>query len=455
MILKFIDREEELHALEELYAQDKAHLIIIYGRRRIGKTELVKQFINGKKAFYFLAKKEPMELELERLIKAFNRKFNVFIEARNLEEFFERVKEFGKIAFVIDEFPYWVEEDKGIPSTFQYIWDEVLKDSKVFLILLGSSISTMESLMSYKNPLYGRRTAQIKLCPLEFFHLKEAFPRYSWEELVRVYGTIDGIPAYFQYFDDSLPVEKNIENNFYNKVSVLYEDAERLLKDELREPITYLNILKAINDGKTKLTEIANETRVAVTNLPKYLKVLETLDLVKKEYPINQRKRGRGVYRVKDFYYCFWLRFVYPYRDDIEIGAISFEDFQSDFNRYLGEVFESVAGQFLIRMNRLGKLPFRFTKLGRWWHRGEEIDLVALNSITGEAGFFEAKWKNLSEREARGILKDLERKAELTGISGSHFGLIGKRVEGKENLREEGYIVFDLEDFNEVREKGR
>ncbi|BAD85654.1 archaeal ATPase, fused to C-terminal DUF234 domain [Thermococcus kodakarensis KOD1] len=455
MILKFIDREEELRALEELYAQDKAHLVLIYGRRRVGKTELVKQFINGKKAFYFLAKKEPMELELDRLVRAFNRKFNVFIEAENLEEFFERVKEFGKIAFVIDEFPYWVEEDKGIPSTFQYIWDEVLKDSKVFLVLLGSSISTMESLMSYKNPLYGRRTGQIKLRPLEFFHLKEAFPRYSWEELVKVYGTIDGIPAYFQYFDDSLSVEKNIENNFYNRVSVLYEDAERLLKDELREPTTYLNILKAINDGKAKLTEIANETRVAVTNLPKYLKVLETLDLVKKEYPINQRKRGRGVYRVKDFYHRFWLRFVYPYRDDIEIGAISFEDFQSDFNRYLGEVFESVAGQFLIRMNRLGKLPFRFTKLGRWWHKGEEIDLVALNSITGEAGFFEAKWKNLSEREARGILKDLERKAELTGIPGNYFGLIGKRIEGKESLREKGYLVFDLEDFNEVGEEGR
>ncbi|WP_240910912.1 ATP-binding protein [Thermococcus sp. MV5] len=437
-------------ALEDLYTQERAHLVLIHGRRRIGKTELVKQFIKGKKAFYFLSRKEPMELELERLVRLFNRKFNVFIEARNLEEFFEKVAELGRLVFVIDEFPYWVEEEKSIPSTFQYIWDEILKESKIMLVLLGSSIATMESLMSYKNPLYGRRTAQFRLQSMGFFHLWKAFSRYSWEELVKVYGVIDGIPAYFQYFDDSLSVEENIERNFYNRVSVLYEDAERLLKDELREPITYLNILKAINDGKTKLTEIANETKVAVTNLPKYLKVLETLDLIRKEYPINQIKRGKSIYRVKDFYYRFWLRFVYPYRDDIEIGTISFADFEKDFNRYLGEVFENVAGQFLIRLNSLGRLPFRFTKLGRWWHKEEEIDLVALNSITKEVGFFEAKWKDLSEREARGILKDLRRKATLTGMGGGHFGLIAKGVKGKESLREEDYLVFDLGDFKDV-----
>ncbi|EEB73888.1 ATP-binding protein [Thermococcus sp. AM4] len=452
MILKFIDREEELKALEELYSQDRAHFVLIYGRRRIGKTELVKQFIKGKKAFYFLARKEPMELELERLVKNFNRKFNVFIEAKTLEEFFEKVTAFGKLVFVIDEFPYWVEEDKSIPSVFQYIWDEVLKDSRIMLILLGSSISTMESLMSYKNPLYGRRTAQIKLSTLGFFHLKEAFPRYSWEELVKVYGTIDGIPAYMHYYDDSISVEENVERNFYRRVSVLYEDAERLLKDELREPTVYLNILKAINDGKTKLTEIANETRVAVTNLPKYLKTLETLDLVYKEFPVTVRERKRfGVYRVKDFYYRFWLRFVYPYRDDIEIGAISFEDFREDFNRYLGEVFERVGKEFLIRLNRKGVLPFRFTKIGRWWDRGEEIDLVALNSLSGEAGFFEVKWKDMSARDAEKVLKRLEKKSAKLGPRGEkHYGIIARGIEGKEELQEMGYLVFDLSDFEKA-----
>jgi len=449
MILKFIDREEELNAIEELYSQDRAHFVLIYGRRRIGKTELVKQFIKGKKAFYFLARKEPLELELERLVRNFNRKFNVFIEAKTIDGFFEKVTAFRKLVFVIDEFPYWMEEDKSIPSVFQYIWDEVLKDSRIMLILLGSSISTMESLMSYKNPLYGRRTAQIKLSTLGFFHLKEAFPRYSWEELVKVYGTIDGIPAYMHYFDDSLSVEENVERNFYRRVSVLYEDAERLLKDELREPTVYLNILKAINDGKTKLTEIANEARIAVTNLPKYLKTLETLDLVYKEFPVTVRERKRfGIYRVKDFYYRFWLRFVYPYRDDVEIGAISFEDFREDFNRYLGEVFESVGREFLIRLNRKGVLPFRFTKIGRWWYKGEEIDLVALNSLSGDAGLFEVKWKEMKVRDAERVLKRLEEKSTRLNLNGEmYYGIVAKHVEGKEILRGRGYLAFDLRDF--------
>ncbi len=458
MILKFIDREPELKALKELYTQDRAHLVLIYGRRRIGKTELVKQFIRGKRSFYFLARKEPMELELDRLLRSFNRKFNVFIEARNLEEFFEEVRTFGKLIFVIDEFPYWVEESKSIPSTFQYIWDEILTDSKIMLILMGSSISTMESLMSYKNPLYGRRTAQIRLSTLGFFHLREAFPRYSWEELVKVYGVIDGIPAYLQHFDDSMSVEDNIERNFYSRVSILYEDAERLLKDELREPVTYLNILRAINEGKTKLTEIANETKVAVTNLPKYLKTLETLDLVYKEFPVTMRQRRRfGIYRVKDFYYRFWLRFVYPYRDDIEIGAISFEDFREDFNGYLGEVFERVAREFLITLNAKGNLPFRFTKIGRWWDKREEIDLVAVNSLTGDAGFFEVKWKKLSRGEALRVLMNLEKKSEMVNIKGEgkYHGLIARHVEGKKELREKGYLVFDMGDFPELQKESK
>lgn len=395
-----------------------------------------------------------MEFELDRFVRVFNRKFNVFIEVENFEEFFERVKEFGKIVFVIDEFFYWVEEDKGIFLIFQYIWDEVLKDLKVFFVLFGFLILMMESFMSYKNLFYGRRIGQIKFCFFEFFYLKEVFLCYSWEEFVKVYGIIDGILVYFQYFDDFFLVEKNIENNFYNWVSVFYEDVERLLKDELRELIMYFNILKVINDGKVKFMEIVNEMRVVVMNFLKYFKVFEIFDFVKKEYLINQRKCGCGVYRVKDFYYCFWFCFVYFYCDDIEIGVISFEDFQSDFNCYFGEVFESVVGQFLIRMNCFGKLFFRFMKFGRWWYKGEEIDLVVFNSIIGEVGFFEVKWKNLSEREVRGILKDFERKVEFMGILGNYFGLIGKRIEGKESFREKGYFVFDFEDFNEVGEEG-
>jgi len=449
-----VNRDAELRELEELHTQRRAHLVLIYGRRRIGKTELMKRFISGKRAFYFLARKEPIEIELNRMVRNFGKKFNTFIEARSLEEFFERVREFGKMVFVIDEFPYWVEEDKSIPSQFQYIWDEILRDSEIMLVLLGSSISTMESLLSYRNPLYGRRTAQIKLSQIPFFYLKDAFPGYSWEDLVKVYGCIGGIPAYFQYFDKRLRVEENIERNFYRRVSILYEDAERLLKDELREPINYLNILRAINEGRTKLAEISDETKIAITNLPKYLKTLETLDLVRREYPITAvGKRRRGVYRVKDMYYRFWLKFVYPFRDEIEIGTIRFSDLAEEFNTYLGEVFEDVARQFLLRLNSAGDLPFRFTRMGRWWDREQEVDIVAFNPGTGDVAFFEVKWKNLSLRDARRILRDLERKSGYVRLKSkkTQFGVIARRISNKAALREENYMAFDLEDFEAVR----
>ncbi len=450
MLLKFVNREDELKELEYLYAQNKAQFILIYGRRRIGKTELIKRFISDKKSFYFLAKKEPIEIELSRLVRNFSKKFNVFVEARTLEEFFERIVKFGKIVFVIDEFPYWVEEDSSIPSKFQYIWDEIVRDSEIMLVLLGSSISTMESLMSYKNPLYGRRTAQMKLTQIPFFSLKDAFPEYSWEDIVKVYGCIGGIPAYFQYFDTNHTVEENIERNFYRKVSVLYEDAERLLKDELREPINYLNILRAINEGRTKLSEISNETKIAITNLPKYLKTLETLDLVYKEYPIAiARKSRRGIYRVKDMYYRFWLRFVYPYRDDIEIGTIRFSDLLEEFNKYLGEVFEDVARYFLIKMKLTEELPFDFTILGRFWERDTEIDLVALHPKKGITGFFEVKWKKMDAKDVRKTILNLKKKAEQIKLARKkeYLGVIAREISDKEKLRDEGFLVYDLNDF--------
>jgi len=160
--------------------------------------------------------------------------------------------------------------------------------------------------------------------------------------------------------------------------------------------------------------------------------------------------RRRSVYRISDALFNFWFRFVFPRRDEIEMGFDVVEDIKEEFNEYLGLAFEGIAKQFLVRLNMDGKLPFRFTRIGRWWRKGEEIDLVALNERERKALFVEVKWKDLSEREARGILKDLERKAELVGLEEweKHYGLVAKSVEGKEELKEEGYLAWDLGDFN-------
>ena len=394
MILKFVDRKEELKALKSLQTA-----AIIYGRRRVGKTALIKEFIKDRKAFYFLCQKNKIEAEFERFLNKFNRTFSRYIEAKNFEEFFESIKK-EEMIIVLDEFSYWVEKNPGIPSLFQYIIDEILREGKIKIIFCGSLISTMESLLSYKNPLYGRIKLKIKLEPLKFKFLKEFLPKYSLEDLIKVYSCVGGIPAYLQEFDKDLSVYENLDRLFFNKFGFLYEDAERLLKDELREPEIYFRIIESIASGETTLGKISSKAFVSITNLPKYLRTLKKMRIIKEEKSVLGKNK---VIRIADNYFNFWIKFVHPFREEIELGIFSFPE--EKFNTYLGEIFEGVCKEFLIE-TRL----FPFTKVGKWWHKDKEIDLVALNERTKEILFSECKWKD--RVSPKKILEELVEKSQ-------------------------------------------
>lgn len=461
----FINRHEELNALNERYLSSRSEFIILYGRRRVGKTRLIKEFIKGKPAFYFLARKQNFALEFERIKTEFNRKFNTFVEAGNLEEFLSKAAETidKKLVFAIDEFPFWMMKEEGICSTLQGIWDEKLKQKNIFLILSGSIIGMMESLLSYQNPLYGRRTGQLRLIPLKFTHLTKAFRTCPIENLVKIYSCTGGIPAYLEEFNLNKSAEENIDRLFFkDRLSVLYEDGEIILKDELREYNTYLNILSAINEGFTKISEIATYAKIDITNIPKYIKTLETLGLVEKEFPIIkiERKTGLGTYRLCDLYFRFWLKFIYPYKSEIEMGSLSFSSLKNLFNKYLGPVFEDISKELLIKLNLEGQLPFKFAKVGRQFGKKKaqipgncqyEIDIVSLSDDTHEIAFFECKWKDLSEREAKNVLNELMEKSRFvewnSGKRKEYFGIFGKKIGNKLKLRKEGILAYDLEDF--------
>ena len=394
MILKFVDREEELKALKSLQTA-----AIIYGRRRVGKTALIKEFIKDRKAFYFLCQKNKIEAEFERFLNKFNRAFSRYIEAKNFEEFFESIKK-EEMIIVLDEFSYWVEKNPGIPSLFQYIIDEILREGKIKIIFCGSLISTMESQLSYKNPLYGRIKLKIKLEPLKFKFLKEFLPKYSLEDLIKVYSCVGGIPAYLQEFDKDLSVYENLDRLFFNKFGFLYEDAERLLKDELREPEIYFRIIESIASGETTLGKISSKAFVSITDLPKYLRTLKKMRIVKEERSVLGKNK---VIRIVDNYFRFWIKFVHPFREEIELGIFSFPE--EKFNTYLGEVFEEVCKEFLIETRF-----FPFTKIGKWWHKDKEIDLVGLNERTKEILFSECKWKD--RVSPKKILEELVEKSQ-------------------------------------------
>ncbi|WP_297510030.1 ATP-binding protein [Thermococcus sp.] len=445
----FVNRKDELALLESLHSSDKKEILILYGRRRVGKTELVKRFINGKSAIYFLADRAGLESNARRFYGEASEVLGLpRLEVRDFREAFELIKlrTRGRLVVVIDEFSYLLLSDRNTPAVFQHVIDEIL-DDRFFLILSGSIIGLMEGLMEYGNPLYGRRTAQLKLKPLNFFHVREYFENAPIETVVRIYSVTGGVPMYFKLFEGR-NFEEELLRVAFSPTSVLYEEPEFILREELGDVHRYYLILEALANGRHRVSEIAHYAGIESKDMPKYLRTLISLELVRREVPVTESEKSKKArYFINDNFFAFWFRFVKPNRGKIEIGTFRMD--WDDFNAYVGRVFEEVVGQFLIELNRARKLPFAFTKIGRWWHKNEEIDLVALNERKKKALFVEVKWKELSEKEARGVLKDLERKSELVGLESweKGYGIVAKRVEGKVGLREDGWLVWDLKDF--------
>ncbi|AAL80559.1 ATP-binding protein [Pyrococcus furiosus DSM 3638] len=447
----FVDRKEELKALKERLTRENFELIVIYGRRRVGKTRLVLEAVRDLPHVYYLA------VEGNNLRHFRETAERVFPEVRYSREDWEGTLHAlkGKI-IVIDEFPNLIKENPRVLSLFQRVIDLDLSNSNTKMILLGSSVSMMtEKVLSYKSPLYGRRTGSMKLKPMGFFSLRVFFPTASWEELVEIYGMTDGIPFYITQV--KLPFWEWLEEELSSPVSFFRDEVDFLLKYEFSEVSTYKRILEAIALGKTTPKEIRDFTGLRHSDISPYLRNLIEADLIVREVPVTEKgtsKRGR--YYIADNFLAFWFRFIFPNLSRIEEGTFSVEEIRDSYDHYLGLVFEKVARQFLVKLNKAGNLPFKFTKIGRWWHKNEEIDLVALNEREKRALFVEVKWKSLSGREARGILWDLERKSELVGLEGweKHYGLVAKEIRNKNALKSEGWLVWDLGDFERLISPG-
>ncbi|ASJ16233.1 ATPase [Thermococcus chitonophagus] len=451
MPITFINRERELKFLEELWEKDNSFLPI-YGRRRVGKTRLMKEFIRDKPAVYYLARISTYQDNLREFSRAVLDKFpSRYLSEASFSRFYEifqYLAEKGKLVVVIDEFPYLIQSDRKVLSEFQYIVDEIVRTSNLHLFLVGSSIGMMEEhVLGQKSLLYGRRDGQIKLSPLSFFDSWKLLG-VSIEEAVRIYGITGGIPAYLELFKKF----EDVKRLAFDKRGFLYAEGDFLLSSELREPRVYKLILKAIAEGRRRFNEISNFTGIPRSNLFKYVEILERLGFLRREIPITAKPKTKNtLYRINDNYLAFYFRFIERYREEIELEGLDFwDEFLEDYNSYLGWIFEDVAKEFLVRLNKAGKLPFRFTKIGRWWHKNEEIDVVALNEREKKALFVEVKWKELDAREVKGIFKDLERKAELLGLDEweKFYGVVAKKISGKGKMT--GF-TWDLRDFDKAK----
>ena len=359
---------------------------------------IILKFIEGKEAIYYVCSTEGDRANIEELKKNFaeflmDENF-ASIKFENWYSLFSSLvshKNFSrkrKIILALDEFPYLILSNPNIPSIFQKIWDNILRKENIMLILCGSYISVMErKVINKRSPLYGRRTASFLLNSLDFVELKKFLPNYSAEDLINSWSVVGGVPAYLQKFDANLDFWENVKNNIA-KGSYLYEEAEILLRDEFREPKNYKLILKAISFGYRTLGKICNFTYLDKSMVSKYLDILKEVKIVQERVPVTERKRFKGrLYEIIDPYFNFWFRFVYPNKIDLEAHRedIIIENIKQEFRQYVAEMFEILIENLIRKRYLLDKLSF--TKIGKWWHKDKEIDLVALNEKTKEILF--------------------------------------------------------------------
>ena len=421
----FVGRKNELESLNKAYQKDSFQFPVIYGRRRVGKTTLINTFCKEKKTIYFVAvqstAKENLEILSSQILsvlapEAPKNPFSSFREA--VEYVFERARH-ERIIFAIDEYPYLAKSDNAVSSILQAAIDKHQDSSKLFLILCGSSMSFMEKqVLSSKSPLYGRRTSQLKLLPFDYLESAEMLSEFTNEEKIIFYSVTGGIPEYLFRIDNSLSLQENVRDLFFNPSGRLFEEPTNLLKQELKIPETYNAIITAIADGSSKLNEIATKVDIETSQCSKMLATLVGLGLVRKEYPVTETNSKKTIYLLDDGMFVFWYRFVLPELSRITAGLgdmVCAEVFEEQLASHTGHAFEDCVKQYMWRALKNGKAPITFKKIGRWWgnnpkeRKEEEIDFVA---FSGESAVFgECKWRNVQIGED--ILEDLIRKAEL------------------------------------------
>ncbi|MCT4619537.1 MAG: ATP-binding protein [Marinisporobacter sp.] len=405
----FIGRDYELNTLNRLYTEEQFQFVVIYGRRRVGKTRLLTEFCKDKESIFYVAEEYNEKMALEKFSQKILEHFQMedFISSFESWEkaflFLAKQSRDRKIVLVMDEFPYVALANKSIPSLLQNLIDHELKNTKLYLVVCGSSMSFMEKeILSYKSPLYGRRTAQLKIEPFDFFDSTKFFSNYSFEEEVKAYGILGGIPQYLLKFRDKESIEENIKRHILDKSSYLYTEPMNLLKQELREPAMYNSIIEAIATGASKLNEIATKVGEAGSKCSAYLKTLIELQIVEKQVPVGEKESSRKtIYRLKDNLFNFWYRFVFDYPSLIEQEMIDYlyeKKIKPEMNHYLGYIYEKICIDYLIRKNKKYELPFVFEKIGSWWgnnpikKRQEEIDILAVSKECAFIG--ECKWRN-------------------------------------------------------------
>lgn len=440
-----VDRAHEMDALEREFKSKTSAFTVIYGRRRLGKTRLITEFCEGKRAIYFLATEESEKENMrafQRCIADFSG--NALLKGGNFDDWsllFDVIADLAsqdeRLIVAIDEFQYLGLANKAFPSILMREWDMKLSKKNIMLILCGSLIRMMKSqALNYESPLYGRRTSQICLRQIPFEYYHEFAPSLSRDDLIQRYAVTGGVPRYAELFNEHDPLMEQIQTKILDPSALLYNEPEFLLSKEVAEIGSYFSVLKCIAAGNRKLGNISSSLGIVQSSLTPYLKTLEELDLVEREVPVtdeNPPKSKRGLYRIRDNFMQFWFLFVYPHKGLLERKQTDFvlkileERFLANHCAY---VYEDICRE------RIWELcpKYSIDRVGRWWGAHDvEIDICGYESMGENMLFGECKYS--SQPKGVEVLYDLRQKA--------------KYVPWKAQTRREHFILFSRSGFTD------
>ena len=425
----FIDRKSELDQLNRLYHSNRAELFVLYGRRRVGKTELLRAFCADKPYLFFIA---TLSSDSEQL-STFSQQVYGFTHPETPPGFTFPTWESALSALaalpmeprpviVLDEFTYLISGNKALPSILQKVWDEKLKNTRLFLVLCGSYIGMMETeVLGYQAPLYGRRTASTLLRPLELPSSALFFPEYSPDDQFLAWAVLGGMPYYLCAFDNQQDLFANIHQHILNaQTGTLFSEPRLLLMEELREPRNYFSILRAVAQGRTRLNEIAQSAGIGeVTSVSRYLDILQQMHLVTRRVPVTEsqpEKSKKGLYQIDDHFLRFWFRYVHPNQASLDRGsesvglskAILEQRIRPDLDHFASAAFEEAARTMIAKLAWAGKFSFIPERIGGWWDREAEIDVLAISDMEKSILVGECKWS--VNPAGPQVLEDLKQK---------------------------------------------
>lgn len=467
----FIGRKHQLELLEKAWNADRFRMPVMYGRRRVGKTAILREFSKDKNPMFLLADidKDLNIYNLKELMREHEIR-PLYDDLPNLLKQIFREAQERRILFIVDEFPWLVQSCPSVATTMQHEIDRTKENSGMMAILCGSSISYMQwKVLGYQSPLFGRNTSEMHIRPFTLFECMEFLPDTEFSDLCEIYGMIDGTPAYLDLMQNGKGLRENFLETFDDESSYLVREAFNLLKIELPDPELYSKLLSIVAKGPLKPGEIADKMSgmdVSRKEAGEMIRNLVGIAILKGETPLGADNRKSTLYGIDDLYFRFWHRFMPQIGLPVKNGRANsvFPYVQKRYSQYMGGVFEKICAQWILHKYENGEFPLDVTNIGRWWgnnpmgHKQEEIDLI-VSSLEGDAIFCECKWRN--EKTDASTLYDLKRKSmfvKLPKNAKRHYMLFSKAGFTDaciEMAEQEGHRLIDLDILSGKAEKPR